>query len=394
MATLAEMFIADTQQQNAQRENAPAAWAAAAQVANQMQNAQKMQAEIAQKKQELEFAKFEKVGGWIEAWTKMPEGPASKAFGEKFIPNGIQSLGLQDKIHPLNMEAIQKDKKLALGVLSWVRNGGDPGILGSAESLMEKAPELMQMGAADEIASVAAEQGGAVSDAREDYLKRQAQVEAAGMRAGGTQERFDTKRGDQLRTALADKVNQLGIPDIKVSINELNGVIPGGLSGYKTGTAIPGISGGEAALPTNRLKGKALQVRQAAQSVGNQILKLRSGAAVTDGEAMRTLAELGMVPTIGEGGAWTGLAWKGTTSPEAFVNGMRRVRNIVAAKEKTYKNAYGEQTYKDVVGDVVGDEKTYKLSNGQEYSESKLRKYLEVGKDEALKNEIRKLGVK
>ncbi len=88
-----------------------------------------------------------------------------------------------------------------------------------------------------------------------------------------------------------------------------------------------------------------------------------------------------MVPTIGEGGTWTGLTWKGTTSPDAFVNGMKRVRNIVAAKEKTFKNAYGDEAYSAVVGDVVGtvDPKV------------KARKYLEQfpnGKDAARAKQI------
>lgn len=372
MATLAEMFINDVQQQNAQPlSKSDVGWHMGAQLAERQQQAQAAQAALQQKKQELELAKYEKVGSWFEAASKMPDGPDKKAFKENFIPNGIQAMGLQDKIHPMVLEMMTKNSKLATGVISAIRNREVPvSALGDPETIAKEYPHLLRLGSAQEIAALSAEYPTEFGKAEEQALDREASVKAAGMRAGGTQERFDTK----LKTSLADKVNALGIPDIKVSLNNLNSVVPGGLDGYKAGTALPGISGKDAALPTNRLSGKALQVRQAAQSVGNQVLKLRSGAAVTDGEAMRTLAELGMVPTIGEGGTWTGLTWKGTTSPEAFVNGMKRVRNIVAAKEKTFKNAYGAEAYKTVVGDIVGSDDM----------KMKARKYLEQfpnGKD-------------
>lgn len=376
MATLAEMFIGDVQQQNQQPlSKSDVGWSMGAQLAERQQKAQEFQQQLKQKQQELELAKYDKVGSWFDAASKMPDGPDKKAFKENFIPNGIQAMGLQDKIHPMVLDMMTKNSKLATGVISAIRNKEVPvSALGDPETIARKYPNLLRLGSAQEIAALAAEYPTEFGKAEEQALDREASVKAAGMRAGGTQERFDTKRGDNLRTALADKVNALGIPDIKVALDELNGSVPGGIDGYKKGTAIPGISGGEAALPINRLSGRALQVRQSAQSVGNQILKLRSGAAVTDGEAKRTLAELGMVPTIGEGGEWTGLAWKGTTSPEVFINGMKRARNIVAAKEKIYKNAYGADTYKTVVGEVVGSSDM----------KNKARKYLEQfpnGKD-------------
>lgn len=401
MADFANMIYGTAQ--NVAQNDPVSAIKQGASLAIQVEEMQQKRQDLVQKQQALEIAKYDKVGGWMEAWTKMPEGGAKKAFAEKFIPNGVQALGLQDKIHPLNLEAMLKDSKLATGVISWVRGGGDPAILNDPTKLMEAAPHLLQLGSADEIAAVGGNMQDAVGKANEQSLDRKSQekraalaAQNAGARGSGIQDRFAAAQ----RTKLADKVNALGIPDIKVAIGELNGAIPGGIDGYKKGTPIPGISGGQALLPVNRLSGTAVQVRQSAQSVGNQILKLRSGAAVSDGEALRTLAELGMVPTIGEGGTWTGLTWKGATSEEAFVKGMKRAKNIVAAKEKTYRNAYGSETYDTVMQDVgTGDSSGSSGGKinlfGKSWTEDQWLSFLaDHPKDSAVPAIKKKLGIK
>lgn len=362
MASFAEM-IYGTAQNVAQDvgKGVPQALQAGAELAQKQETLQQSRAALEQKKQDMELAKFEKVGGWFESYAKMPEGAAKKAFGEKFITNGIQALGLQEKIHPLNMEAMIKDSKVAFGISEIIRNGGDARLLADPEAFMKKYPEAQQLGAANEIAAVAGEYpemlGKASEQARDRASAKERAViaaEAAKARGEGIEGRFDQSQ----KTKLADKVTALGLPGLKTAVTSLDTNIPGGLDGWKAGQPIPGVTGAEGALPLNRLKGKANKIRGDALSVGNQIIKLRTGAAMSEPEANRILGEIGFVPTVGEGGTWTGLTFKGIMSEESFVNGMRRAKAAMQAQESVYKNAYGEDVYESVMKQPKGPSAT------------------------------------
>ena len=201
-----------------------------------------------------------------------------------------------------------------------------------------------------------------LSQSQKEALDRQSKERSAALSAGQRNERMQTQQ-DQFKqnqkTKLADKINQLGIPGLKAAFTELDSALPGGLDSWKPGQKIPGVSGGEGALPINRLSGDSNKVRGAAQSLVNQLLKLRSGGAVSSDEATRIMGELGMVPVIGEGGSWIGTAFKGITSEASFVNGMKRARSLIQSTEQVYKNAYGN----DVYAEVMGPEKAQKSSS-------------------------------
>lgn len=94
-----------------------------AQLAQQMQNMQVQRQQLEAQKQEIESTKFEKVGGWFETYSKMPEGSAKKAFGKKFIPTGINALGLSDKIDPNVLEMMTGDPNLSAYLVSKIRTG-------------------------------------------------------------------------------------------------------------------------------------------------------------------------------------------------------------------------------------------------------------------------------
>mgnify|MGYP001564383125 CR=1 FL=1 len=360
MATLSEMFIGSVNQQNVDMGKTTSDHGAAigAQLAQMQQQKQQHAAALAQKQQELEAAKYEKVGNWFDMASKMPEGPDKKAFKETFIPNGIQAVGLQDKIHPMVLEMMTKNSKIATGVTSAIRQGKVPvSVLGDPEAIAKDYPELLRIGSAEEIAALTAEYPKMFGEAEEQSLDRvsqekRTQLSAAreGAASMGRQGRYDDAKLMKLEKRVAD----LGIPGLKNSMTALNEVVPGGLDGWKPGTDIPGISGKQGVLPTNRLTGSALQIRNEALSIGNQIIKMRTGAAMSEGEAGRILGEIGLSPTIGEGGRWTDVAWKGTTSAEAFINGMKRARSKVAAQEKALSRAFGADAYNQVAGDIVG----------------------------------------
>ena len=159
-------------------------------------------------------------------------------------------------------------------------------------------------------------------------------------------DRFDRSK----MAELSNKIITLGLPGIESAMEGLNQNIPGGLAGWKPGMRIPGVSGAEGALAVNRLSGQGLKVRQYAQSLGNQILKLRSGAAINEAEADRLFAELGMVPVMGEGGTIKQLVFKGITSDEVFMQGMRGANDVITNIQDEFKGGYTDEIYERVRG--------------------------------------------
>ncbi len=76
-----------------------------------------------QKQQENQDAKWQKVGGWFETYSKMPKGAAKTAFGKEFIPNGINALGMSDNFNPTSLKMLMGDDKLGAYVINEVREG-------------------------------------------------------------------------------------------------------------------------------------------------------------------------------------------------------------------------------------------------------------------------------
>lgn len=188
-----------------------------------------------------------------------------------------------------------------------------------------------------------------ITDAQKTFLNneaRKAQMSAEESRfqrgQSATQAREDRNNSIQLTNKLVEQ----GIPSLKSDINKLDKLV-GGLDKWN-GKEIPGVTGAEAKIPMNQLKGKSVQVRQAAQGVANQILKLRSGGAVSDGEASRLLKEIGMSPSLLEDGSWTTI-FTGSPSSETFIAGMKGVRDKIGAIEESLRQGYGPEVYDRVM---------------------------------------------
>ena len=238
--------------------------------------------------------------------------------------------------------------------------------------------------------------------AQKEFLDRQSQEKQAQARANATAAKGDAMQGrfeTASRQKLAREATTLGLPGLKTSMNKVDAAVPGGLDGFKAGTALPGITGPDARLPVTRLKGKALELRQAAEGVKNQLLKLASGQAVTPGEAVRMLNEIGMSATLGEDKVIRDIVFRGVSSPDAFINGMKNARDKIGSVENTYRRAYGKDVYDEVVGTPVGSKDaggdSFTLSNGKAYPKAQLEKFLSLYPNDSKVPEIKKLlGVK
>jgi len=371
----------------------PESFARGADLAIRQEQIQLARQELEDKKVNVEIQQNKDILDAIELAERTKDPNMQKMILGKVVPAKVKAYGLNQTWSSDVLEALQKSPEArakAIGLRMDLEERVSRGQITAAQakSEFEKAisdPVVFSQTDADklyEASKFATVEKGKIEAAR---LRGQ----QGEQRGGQIQGRFEQSQ----KTKLVDKINSLGLPALKSSFAELDSAMPGGIDGWKQGQKIPGVSGAEGALAVNRLKGQANKIRGAAASVGNQILKLRSGAAVSDGEAARTLAELGMTPVIGEGGTWTGLAFKGITSEEAFVNGMKRARAMVQNVESSYRNAYGGEVYDSVSAPLKSKSapKNFKMSNGKEYSEMQLRAYLQKYPKTKLADEIRKL---
>lgn len=188
------MFISGIQKQEGTSLDSSSGAAVGAQLAGIQQQREQQAQTIQMKQQELQVAKFEKVGKWFDDYAKMPDGGAKQAFGKNFIPQGIQALGLQDKINPVVTEMMMKDSQLAQGLTSLIRQGVlKVTDLQNPEKIAQVYPE-----AASEGARLSGDFGKQMGEAEEQSLDRETQIDNskraaanAGARGEGVQGRAD-----------------------------------------------------------------------------------------------------------------------------------------------------------------------------------------------------------
>lgn len=379
MPSFADTFIQEAFRANAAAKdpNAGSGFKLGAEIAQHAEQVKMQQVQVQQKQQELEQAKLAKLVDFV----KDARNYQNAGDRNRYLKGAVglrNTLGIRPEVMPdEQIASFGSDENMG-------RIASLEAAIGRGELTMTDATAIaadpQRFGAVVPIPADAIKGSPDLNEAQKQFLDRQSTERAAQARAGqaeqrqvGTQTRFDQGQ----KTKLADKVTALGIPGLKSALGSLDSNIPGGIEGYKSGTPIPGISGADAAIPMNRLKGAANKVRGDVMSVGNQIIKLRTGAAMTEAEAMRLMTEIGLSPTIGEGGTWTGLAWKGTTSEASFINGMRRAKGILGAQETIYKNAYTPEVYDSVVPPDTrkSDEPKFDV-NGHMMTKAQMQKFV------------------
>lgn len=295
----------------------------------------------------LESAKMEKFVGALQAGAKY-EGQARSNYFNKWLPTYRDSLGLTEAFPNESLKFATATPENLARLNTLVAQVRDPesglteaealAIIQDPSKFADIPPEVLDEATA-KLADAAKTK--ITAAAQRSQMQQSAQQFREGQRA--TEER--SQRENQIQ--LTNKLNDLGIPSLKRDINKLDEIV--GLDSWEEGTDIPGVTGAEAKVPMNKLSQKSVQVRQAAQGVANQILKLRSGGAVSDGEANRLLKEIGMTASVLEDGSWTTL-FTGSPTPQTFITGMRGVRDKIGAVESSLRAGYGADVYDRIAG--------------------------------------------
>lgn len=117
-------------------------------------------------------------------------------------------------------------------------------------------------------------------------------------------QRMDEKDFDTNVRRLSEKMTQYGIPELRNDVDRVGGLI----DKYKGD--LPGV-GATAWVPDALLSKEGVEFRQAIATVRNKLLKIRSGAAVTDPEMARLAEELGQ--RLGGTDREIALAWPSIT---------------------------------------------------------------------------------
>jgi hypothetical protein len=123
MPTIAEMLVASGLESSQKGPDLSGSLVKGGQLAEHINNIQDKRAHLEKAKAEQESEKWKTFGTWLDTYSKMPEGPAKKAYGSNFIPTGISAIGLSDKVHPEIIKMSTSDQQFAAFLHSKVRSG-------------------------------------------------------------------------------------------------------------------------------------------------------------------------------------------------------------------------------------------------------------------------------
>lgn len=152
---------------------------------------------------------------------KMADGPDKQAMG-KFVAGAPQAMGIQDMVHPLVVDAFNKNSDLALQILPKIADGTiPPPLLADPGQLMKEQPDAVKNASAEDISGFTKAYGPEIqknyqayvamkNKNTEDQLNRQNAVTVANARAGASQV-FGAKEVE----AVSDKHLAQLAPEIK-----------------------------------------------------------------------------------------------------------------------------------------------------------------------------------
>lgn len=158
---------------------------------------------------------------------------------------------------------------------------------------------------------------------------------ANGGMSGYQQTQLEEQRRNRLNTDIEQygkMIDSTGLTDLGTALHGLNQV----MSKYKATDDLPGI-GVTGGMTPNIFVGEAgRELRQAAIAIGNNLIKARSGAAVSNQEAARLAQELGL-DISGDTPKLIG------TNEDSFRRGMANAENLFNAKQQAVRASFSPE---------------------------------------------------
>ncbi len=367
MASIAEMLVSSgLQQASAPAQGTPGSGIAvgaqiadnrqtqAANLAKHVEAVQQAKLKNEADKQAAHVAKIEKVGDWLKTHATMPDGPAKKAFLNGFVKKGISALGVEGDIDPTALEIMTSDPNFVAFISDKIQSGEFkfPDLLNAAknpEVAAKLLPQVKQWGDMQALNETVSENIDRFSKDASGRLDNDEKAKRAAIMAQKAAERqkegqnFASGQGDKANAeAYARKLAELNIPQIKTTLKKIDSkVVPGGFEKYDGKSQIQGIGGDQSLLPMGRLSTKGRENRMLFQDLGNDYIKMQTGAGVGVEEAVRLANSLGFDMAIGEGGG-VKVLFTGTKSSADFVNGVRNLQDKMRELDNTLKAGAGQ----------------------------------------------------
>lgn len=335
MASIAEQIVGSALQSAQQAPDIAGNMAKGAQLAQQAEQISQNRAKLEQAKQEHELAKFEKVGGWIDTASKMPDGAAKKAFLRNFVPNGIKALGLQDKVDPTVFSMIQGDPNLGSFITHQIRTGKtNMSVLSSPDGVAELAasPEYQQFGGLEALKNTVDATRPELEKAQEAQIKAGELEDRAEAYAAAQANKAGAARADagnvELSKEIAKKYSDYSAAGGRAGLQSALTSLRSAANALQTGTVVTGgisnkIPGFKSDDVQSSLNPKLLEMRTQAQAALNTVLRSTLGAQFTEREGERVLNQV----------------WDDKLSPGA---NAKKILNKVKELESNVKGAESE----------------------------------------------------
>lgn len=400
MASFAEMIFAQAADQtDPSKTTAADNFVKGASLALERERMQQGKQQLEQKKEELQLAKLEKVGGWFEVASKMEDGPAKKAFVSKFIPNGINALGVNDAFHPVSLEMLQGNPLVVKYAVNEIRQGRlDPSKLYGAmanpdqAALLYNSPGFKQFGGQEEIQSALQESIGQLAKAGEfaaseegKFARAQLMGQQQANRIAATTESAGPKA---LAAKLADKFADYEAGGGKAGMQSSLEKLESAANALETGTVVTG--GASTKLPgfnsedaQSVLNPQMVAVKQEAQGALNTVLRQTLGAQFTEKEGERVLNQI----------------WDDRQPPKVNAKKIRskikELRSGIISSERQYiKQGFMRPEDSLAGSSKAAGGKRYEL-NGKTFTREKLEQFLKDHPGDVDAPKVRKLlGVK
>lgn len=344
MPSFAELIYGTAQGVPSVGEGATKSMEAGAELALRAEQLGQARAKLAQDQEQLQQVKLEKLYGYIKEANQYKNAADKKNYlnsaigyrnamnvDPKLVPDeailGLASDEKMGRMFTLEMMVERRE----LSVADAIDLAFNPAKADKFAKLNPTAPELM--GRSPDL-----------SDAQKRMLDRLSAEKQARERLQAGDKKTDKVEERQLRSMrarLSGEFQKVNIPSLSSNLDRVDEAM-GGLDTWQKGMSLPGYDGLQANIDPKKLTGPALKLRQSVRGLQNELLKMQSGTSVTEQELNNLREQLGMSPVLGENGAIKNWVFRGFSSPEAVVEGLRAVRDKMQYIEGNLAAGYPE----------------------------------------------------
>jgi len=184
---------------------------AAAQLAMKQQELDQSKQMMQAKLGEIQTAKLSKYVDAVKIGADMPDGPAKNAYNTNILPQTKSAMGLDDLIHPVAEQMLQKDGALSTFITSGIADGSIPmAVLGDPNQIAKLAQAAHIDASAEEVKSYSENYPKDTQAAYEKYLERESSKQKAQLEVAAAQKNKEATFAHEDATKAAAEMVDFG----------------------------------------------------------------------------------------------------------------------------------------------------------------------------------------